>query len=171
MTPPSVTILIVSVHRCPPIHSLAGTWAQNIQALHDTSPLIQNSLKAPPPAVSMIADTSKSCLLLASIYSDKTNYGNSLQGYPVHLVCGNGDLDLTNEFLSTNSGIVAFLPVLPYNNALSDELNTQLKSDFLAICLARILRQVKCISYQCLRSTNHSGQRLRKSLPWLSTVS
>ncbi len=145
----------VFVHRChlccPPTltsqPTFTGTWASNLQMLHNTSPAVQLNLKSPPQASTTnggSADTDKSHILLASMYSDKTNYGNSLYGYPFHMVGGNGNLDDTNELLSTSSGLVGFIPILPINTFLSDDEMTQLRSDFLRVCLDRLLRQVKC---------------------------
>ena len=111
------------------------------------------TLKTPPNETGILYDTGKPYLLCASLYSDKTNIGNNLNAYPLHLVVGNWGLSEVNRLLSTNAGLLAYMPILPENNTISVEAMTQLRSEFMQICLDVPLRYGIRAGTLCVHTT------------------
>lgn len=128
-------------------HARPGEWVPAVERLHLDSPAIRDKLKAGPGAstpfgctgTSAKVNDTRSFVLLASIYSDKTVWGK-LSAYPVHVVCANGSLDETDALLREGDGLVALLPPLRRKPGATDEEMTQLNCEFLACCLDIILR-------------------------------
>lgn len=114
---------------------LAGEWAVGLEELVSKDPTIQSNLSSGGKG-----DQAKPNLLIWALYSDKTNIGNNLQGYPVHAVCMNGSVTHSKEILRTNKGIVAYIPILPKKSGGSREQATVLKSVHLANCMNVILK-------------------------------
>ena len=129
----------------------AGKWASNMEGLQRSDESILRTLKNPPNKNGISYDTNKPYLLCASIYSDKTNIGNNQNAYPLHLVVGNWGVHEVNQLLSTNAGMLAYLPILPENSQIGAEAMTQLRSEFMQLCLDIVLRFVHTTTYISLR--------------------
>ena len=119
-------------------HPVTTLWAESLAVMHNASSEVQRKLATPPPKTGITYDTTQPYILLASIYSDKSNMGKNKDVWPWHVVPGNLPRNQTEAILAGNKGLCAMLPLMPkkLQNQPDDtaQLNSELMMDCLLLC-------------------------------------
>ena len=116
-------------------HPMTGLWAESLSILHGASPEVQSNLANPPTKNGITYDTTTAYILLASLYSDKSNMGKNKDVWPWHVIPGNLPRNQIEAILAGNKGLCAMLPLIPKNLQHHADDTTQLNSELMMDCL------------------------------------